>query len=86
MENGRPAGAERRRTGGLDADEAHVRVLEEAVEDPDRVRAAADAGDDRLGEAPSAASICSRASRPITDCSSATSSGYGAGPTHEPIR
>ena len=38
------------------------------------------------GNRPTRPSICSRASRPMTDCSSATSSGYGAGPTHEPIR
>ena len=37
------------------------------------------------GSAPSASSSCSRASRPITACSSRTISGYGAGPTHEPI-
>ena len=40
----------------------------------------------RPGSRPSAARICSRASRPITACSSRTISGYGAGPTHEPIR
>ena len=33
------------------------------------------------GSRPSTARICSRDSRPTTDCSSRTSSGYGAGPT-----
>src|SRR5262249_1890230 len=35
---------------GLDTDEPHVLVLDEAVEDPDRVAPAADAGDDDVGE------------------------------------
>ena len=37
--------------GGLDPDQAHVRVVEEAVEDADRVGAAADGRDHRLGKA-----------------------------------
>ena len=44
------AAAEARRACRLDADEPHVGVVEEAGEDADRVRAAADAGDDRVGE------------------------------------
>ena len=49
----------------------HVRVLEEAGEEPDRVRAAADARDrPHPGSRPSASSTCARASRPITACSS----------------
>ena len=74
------------RLGRLDADQPHVGVVDEAGEDPDRVRAAADAGDDASGSRPSASRICSRASRPITAWSSRTISGYGCGPTHEPIR
>ena len=58
-----PAGAERRRAGRLDADEAHVRVVEEAVEDADRVRAAADARDDRLGQPPLRRRASARAPR-----------------------
>ena len=38
------------------------------------------------GRLSSAARNCSRASLPITACSSRTISGYGAGPTQEPIR
>ena len=63
----------RRAPAGLDADHAHGRVLEEGVEEADRVRAAADAGDERgraaarppRGPAP-------RASRPITAWKSRT--------------
>ena len=44
------AAAEARRARRLDADEPHVGVVEEAGEDADRVRAAADAGDDRVGQ------------------------------------
>src|SRR5207248_9389546 len=36
---------------GLDADEPHAGVVDERAEDPDRVGAAADAGDDDIGEA-----------------------------------
>ena len=44
------AGAEARGARRLDADEPDVRVVDEAVEHPDRVRAAADAGDADLWE------------------------------------
>ena len=37
--------------GGLDADEADAVVVEERMEDAHRVRAAADAGDHRIGQA-----------------------------------
>ena len=41
--------------------------------------------DERVeGNAPVVVSICSRASRPITDCSSRTMYGYGCGPIAEP--
>ena len=36
--------------GRLDADQRHVPVVEEGGEDPDRVRAAADARDDHVRE------------------------------------
>src|SRR4029079_11012161 len=44
-------GAGRGGAGRLDADEPHAVVLDEVVEHADRVRAAADAGDDGLWEA-----------------------------------
>ena len=43
-------GAERGGAGRLDADQAHAVVLDEVVEHADRVRAAADARDDGLGQ------------------------------------
>ena len=43
--------AEARRACGLDADEPHVLVVDEACEEPDRVRPAADARDDGVREA-----------------------------------
>ena len=86
VQDGGPAAAERGRARGLDPDEPHVLVVEEAVEDPDRVRAAADARHHRLREPLLDGEQLLACSRPITDWSSATSSGYGAGPTHEPIK
>ena len=44
------AGAQGRCPRRLDADQPHVRVVDEAGEHADRIRAAADAGDDHLGE------------------------------------
>ena len=82
----RPARAQARRTCGLDADEPHVLVVEEAGEEADRVRAAADAGDDRVREAVVRLEHLCRASRPMTACNSRTMLGYGAGPTQEPMR
>jgi hypothetical protein len=38
------------------------------------------------GSLSSASRIWARASVPMTDCSSRTISGYGCGPTQEPIR
>ena len=67
--------AERRRARRLDADQAHVVVGDEVVEHADRVRAAADAGDDGVRQPAFGGEICSRASRPITRCSSRTISG-----------
>ena len=45
MQDTGAARAEARGAGGLDADELDLRVVEEAGEHPDRIRAAADAGD-----------------------------------------
>ena len=60
---------------GLDADQAHV-VVAERVEQADRVRAAADAGDDGVRQpALALEQLGPRASRPITACSSRTSVG-----------
>ena len=70
---------------GLDADQLDLGIVEEGDEDPDRVRTPADAGDHARRQQPSAASACSRASAPITNCRSRTSAGYGAGPTAEPM-
>jgi Fe-S cluster assembly iron-binding protein IscA len=39
-------------TAGLEADQLHAGVVEEAGEQPDRVRAAADAGHRRVRQAP----------------------------------
>ena len=50
VQHPRPAAAERGRAGGLDADQAHGLVGDEVVEHADRVRAAADAGDDGFGQ------------------------------------
>ena len=50
MEHRGPPRAEARRTCGLDADETHLGVVEEAREEPDGVRAAADARDDSVWE------------------------------------
>ena len=47
---------------GLDADQLHLRVLDELVERADGVRSAAHAGDDRGGQRPSFSRICLRAS------------------------
>ena len=43
MQHARPAGAEARGAGGFDADDLDLRVVEEAGEHADRIRAAADA-------------------------------------------
>ncbi len=51
----------------LDSDHAHVGILDEGIEEPDRVGAAVDAGDHDIGQAPSCSSIWRRASLPITD-------------------
>lgn len=61
--------------GGLDADHRHIGIVEERMEQPDRVRSAAHRGDQQVGQAPSAFWICSRASVPITLWKSRTSSG-----------
>jgi hypothetical protein len=61
---------------GFDADDLDAGVVEERMEDADRVRAAADGGDDdQIRQRPSASSICCLASMPITDWKSRTISG-----------
>jgi hypothetical protein len=60
------------------------RVVVERGEHADRVRAAADAGDDAVGQPAGAALSSSRASSPMSRCRSRTIAGYGAGPTAEP--
>ena len=50
VQDGRATGAERGGAGRLDADEPDVRVVDEGGEHADRVRAAADTGDDDLRE------------------------------------
>ena len=65
----RPVSRPRRR---LDADQLDLGVVEEAGEDADRVRAAADAGDHAVGSRPSRSSIWARASSPIVRWSSRT--------------
>jgi hypothetical protein len=47
-----PPGAEAGRAAGLDADEPHVEIVDEPREEPDRVRAAPDAGQRDLGQPP----------------------------------
>ena len=69
----------------LDADELDALVVDEGREDPDRVRAPADAGDDGSGSRPSCSRICARASSPMTRWKSRTIVGIGCGPTTEPM-
>ena len=80
------AGAEARRAGRLDADEAHVGVVDEGVEGADRVRAAADARDDDLGQP--ALGGEELLARLVADhaLEVAHELGVRRGPTHEPIR
>jgi hypothetical protein len=61
--------------GRLDAEHPDVRIVEERVEQADGVAAAADRRDQQVGQAADAASICARASVPITLWKSRTSSG-----------
>ena len=58
--------------GRLDADQPHRLVLDEGVEHPDGVAAAAHAGHDASGSRPSFSRICARASLPMTDWKSRT--------------
>ena len=72
---------------GLDADQPHAASSMKRVEDADGVAAAADAGDDGVGQAAGLLEAsAARASRPITDWNSRTISGYGCGPSAEPSR
>jgi len=54
-------------SAGFDADHFHFGVAKELVKEADGVRTAANAGEKMRGQALSAARICSRASRPMTD-------------------
>ena len=82
---GAPA-AERCCARGLDPDQPHVVVGDEVVEHADRVRAAADARDDGLRQPALDREHLLAGFAADHRCSSRTISGYGAGPTHEPIR
>ena len=71
--------------GRLEAVELHVGVVEEGVEDADRVGAAADAGDDRVGQpARSGRAPAARASSPMIFWKSRTIAGNGCGPAAVP--
>ena len=50
VQNAWMTGAERRRARRLDADEPHLGIVHERGEHPDRIRAAANACDDDLGQ------------------------------------
>ena len=50
MQDARASRAEAGRARRLDADQTDIGVVDEAREEPDRVRAAADAGDDGAGQ------------------------------------
>ncbi len=70
---------------GLEAVEPDLGVVEEGVEDADRVGAAADAGRDRASAArPVRSSTCWRASSPMIFWKSRTISGNGCGPATVP--
>ena len=76
--------AERRRARRLDANQPDV-VVDEPGEHPDRVRSAADACADDLGQ-PLLGVEELRARLADHRLQLRTSSGYGCGPTAEPIR
>jgi hypothetical protein len=63
---------------GLVAEELHVRVVEEGVEDADRVRSAAHAGATASGSRPVSSSTCARASSPMIFWKSRTIAGTDA--------
>ena len=67
----------------LDADEVG-RGVDEAGEEPDRVRPTADAGDDDVGIPAEPLPALLRASSPMTRWNSRTIHGYGCGPITEP--
>ena len=60
---------------GLDAEDRDVAVVEERMEQADRVRPAADGGDDRIGQAALLFHYLLARLLPITDWNSRTSSG-----------
>ena len=71
--------------GGLEAVQLHARVVEEGVEDADRVGSAADAGRDGIREARrSARAPAARASSPMIFWKSRTMAGNGCGPAAVP--
>ncbi len=59
----------------LDADHRDVGIVEEGMEQPDRVRSAADRGDQQVGQAALGLQDLRAASVPITHWKSRTSSG-----------
>ncbi len=82
----RSARAEARRPGRLDAVEADVPSSRKPANIPIAFEPPPTQAIAASGSLLSASRICARASRPITACSSRTISGYGSGPTHEPMR
>ena len=66
--------------GGLGDRQADRRLPDEAREEPDRVRAAADAGEGEVRQPPLDAVSCAAASSPIRRWRSRTIVGYGCGP------
>ena len=80
VQNARPTVRQRRRVvtergsaaTGLDADELDATIRQKRMKQSDGIGAAAHAGDDGIGQAAVRSSICARASRPMTVCSSRT--------------
>jgi hypothetical protein len=65
---------------GLDAAHADRGIVEEGIEQADGIGAAADAGEEQIGQAPSFSRICARASSPMTRWKLRTITGYGCAP------
>ena len=86
MEHGAPSRAETRGSRCLHSDEAHFRVVEEACEEPDRVRASADACDDGVRKTLVGIEHLRACLASDHRLQLSTMLGYGAGPTHDPMR